>query len=165
MTRYLLLSASCGFVDVGRLLWREDGPVIYNCRWSSPTQSFSAPSPAGHSQIRDPPTWRATSPYLYPQKRGGTGFPFSHFLPFAELRWRYSYPPPRGHCRTVRARVTLRRAIYRQSVRLSAEPLETHDQYFFNWTLAVIVLLLILSDERMGLSFTTVTGPRQRSHS
>jgi hypothetical protein len=40
----------------------------------------------------------------------------------------------------VRARVTLRLAVYRQSVRLGPKPLETHDlHFFFNWTLAVIV--------------------------
>jgi hypothetical protein len=33
------------------------------------------------------------------------------------------------------------------------------------WTLAVIVLCDILSDERLGLSFTAAAGPRQRSHS
>jgi hypothetical protein len=27
--------------------WREDGPVVYNCRWASPAQSFSGPSPVG----------------------------------------------------------------------------------------------------------------------
>jgi hypothetical protein len=32
-------------IDVGRPLWREDGSVIYNCCWSSPTQSSSGPSP------------------------------------------------------------------------------------------------------------------------
>jgi hypothetical protein len=33
-------------------------------------------------------------------------------------------------------------AVYRQSVRLGAKPLETHDQRnFFNWTIAVIVLM------------------------
>jgi hypothetical protein len=36
------LSESCGFVYVGRSLWREDGSVVYNCSWSSPAQSFSA---------------------------------------------------------------------------------------------------------------------------
>jgi hypothetical protein len=42
----------------------------------------------------------------------------------------------------VRVRVTLRLEVYRQSVRLGAKPLETHDQYFFiNWTLTVIVLI------------------------
>jgi hypothetical protein len=37
-------------------------------------------------------------------------------------------------------RVTLRKAVYPQSVRLGDKPLETHDQYsFFNWTLDAIV--------------------------
>jgi hypothetical protein len=43
----LLLSDSCGFVDVGRSLWREDGSVVYICCWSLPEQSFSGPSPVG----------------------------------------------------------------------------------------------------------------------
>jgi hypothetical protein len=43
----LLLSDSCGFVDVGRPLWREDGSVVYNCCWPSPEQSFSGPSRVG----------------------------------------------------------------------------------------------------------------------
>jgi hypothetical protein len=36
---------------------------------------------------------------------------------------------------------------------------------FSNWTLAVMALINILSDERMGLSFTIPAGPCQRSHS
>jgi hypothetical protein len=44
-TRFLLLSESCGFVVVGRLLWREDGFVVYNCCWPSPALSFSGLSP------------------------------------------------------------------------------------------------------------------------
>jgi hypothetical protein len=39
-TRFLLLSDSCGFVDVGRPLWREDGSVVYSCCWPSPAKSF-----------------------------------------------------------------------------------------------------------------------------
>jgi hypothetical protein len=31
MTKFVLRSDSCGFVDVGRLLWWEDGPVVYSC--------------------------------------------------------------------------------------------------------------------------------------
>jgi hypothetical protein len=31
MTRFLLLSDHCGFVDMGRPLWREDASVVYNC--------------------------------------------------------------------------------------------------------------------------------------
>jgi hypothetical protein len=45
MTRSLLLSDSCGFVDLGRPLWWEDGSFVYNCCWPSPAQSFSGPSP------------------------------------------------------------------------------------------------------------------------
>jgi hypothetical protein len=45
MTTFLLLSDGCGFVDVGRSLWREDGSVVYNCSWPPPAQSFSGPSP------------------------------------------------------------------------------------------------------------------------
>jgi hypothetical protein len=40
-----IMSDSCGFVDVGRSLWREDGSVVYNSCWPSPAQSFSGPSP------------------------------------------------------------------------------------------------------------------------
>jgi hypothetical protein len=46
-TRFLLLSDSCGFVNVGRPLWREERSVVYNSYWTSPAQSFSGPSPAG----------------------------------------------------------------------------------------------------------------------
>jgi hypothetical protein len=31
MTSFLLLSDHCGFVDMRRPLWREDGSVVYNC--------------------------------------------------------------------------------------------------------------------------------------
>jgi hypothetical protein len=50
-TRFLLLSGSCGFVDVGRSLWRKDGSVVYNWCWSSPAQSYSGPSPVGLATI------------------------------------------------------------------------------------------------------------------
>jgi hypothetical protein len=46
-TRFLLLSDSWGFVDIGRLLWGEGGFVVYNCCWPSPARSFSGTSPAG----------------------------------------------------------------------------------------------------------------------
>jgi hypothetical protein len=42
----------------------------------------------------------------------------------------------------VRVRITLRLAVYLQSPRLGAGPLEAHDQrIFFSWTLAAIVLM------------------------
>jgi hypothetical protein len=46
-TRFLLLSDSCWFVDVGRSLWRENGSVVYNCSWPLPAQTFSGPTPMG----------------------------------------------------------------------------------------------------------------------
>jgi hypothetical protein len=39
-TRFLFLSDSCGLVDVGCFLGREDRSVVYNCCWPSPEQSF-----------------------------------------------------------------------------------------------------------------------------
>jgi hypothetical protein len=67
----------------------------------------------------------------------------------------------------VRVRVTLRLAVYRQSVRLGDKPLETHDTVVFSPTehLRLWSLCNILSDECMGLLFTITAGPRQRSHS
>jgi hypothetical protein len=47
--------------------------------------------------------------------------------------------------------------VYRQSVHLGRKPLEIHD-FFFNWTLAVIALRNILSDEKMGLSLMNMLG-------
>jgi hypothetical protein len=70
-TRSLLLSDSCGFVDLGRPLWRENGPIVHNCSWPSPAH--------GHillSQIQD--------------------FPFHRLLRLAGSRWRYSTPPLHG---------------------------------------------------------------------
>jgi hypothetical protein len=85
-TRFLLQSDSCGFVDVGRPLCREDGSVVYNWCWSSPAQSFSGPRSSGIMTIfyclrfETLPTWRAMSLYLYPP---GTGFPFRRLLRLA----------------------------------------------------------------------------------
>jgi hypothetical protein len=80
----LLLSDSCRFVDLGRSVWREDGSVTYNCRWSSPAQSFSGPNTVG----------LATVFYCL---RFET-FSFRRLLRLAGLRWRYSIPPPHGIC-------------------------------------------------------------------
>jgi hypothetical protein len=70
-TRFVILSDSCGFVEVGRSPWQENGSAVYNCWWSSPAQSFLGPSPAGLVttfcclRFETPPTWRVKSPYLY----------------------------------------------------------------------------------------------------
>jgi hypothetical protein len=52
-------------------------------------------------------------------------------------------------------------AVYHQSVRLGAKPLETHDQYslFSKDHLWLYSLRSNLYDERMGLSFTIRAGP------
>jgi hypothetical protein len=107
-TRFSLLSDSCGFVVVGRPLWREDGSAVYNCYWPSSAQSFSSLNPAGLMIIfyclrfEIPPTWRNRSTYLYTP---GTGWPSCtsrHWVPFHRLirltvlRWRCSNPTPRG---------------------------------------------------------------------
>jgi hypothetical protein len=59
--------------------------------------------------------------------------------------------------------VTLRLAVYRQSVRLGVKPLEDHDQSFFPQLNSCCngPYRNILSDERLGLSFTIAAGPRQ----
>jgi hypothetical protein len=90
-------------------------------------------------------------------------FPFCRLLWLAGLQWRYSTPPPH---RIDRVRVTLRLAVYRWSVRLGAEPLETHDQNFLSSeNLRSESLCNILSAESMSLSFKIVAGPRQHIHS
>jgi hypothetical protein len=63
MTWFLLLSDSCGFVDVVRPLWRKTGTVLYNCCWSSSAQSFSGPSHDDIlSQIPDSPNMEVQVP-------------------------------------------------------------------------------------------------------
>jgi hypothetical protein len=88
-TRCLLLSDSCGFVDVGRSLWREEGSAVYHCCGSSPSQSFSGLSPAGlmttfySLRFESPPTWRAMSPYLYPPRTEWPGYTPRHWVLFS----------------------------------------------------------------------------------
>jgi hypothetical protein len=60
---------------------------------------------------------------------------------------------------TVKVRVTLRLAVYRQSVLLRDKPLETHDNTFFaTEPLRSESLCNILSDDRMGLSLMNMLG-------
>jgi hypothetical protein len=108
-TIFLLLSDSCGFVDVGRPLWREDGSVFYNCWWSSPAQSFSGQSPSGHMTIcyclrfDSPPTWKVPvfiSPrnrvaQLYPQTLGSlfvASYDSQGYSAFQLVHWRWPLP-------------------------------------------------------------------------
>jgi hypothetical protein len=176
-TRFLLLSGSCGFVDLGRSLWRENGSAIYNCCWSSPAQSFLGPSPAGLVTIfyglrfETPPTWRARSPYLYPPGTGWPSYTPRHWVPFSS--------PPTTRRATVevfepastrgtdfsskclirnqreRVRVTLRLTVS-QSVCLGVELSGAHDQILITvWQLLSCPWKGALSDERTGLSFVS----------
>jgi hypothetical protein len=63
----------------------------------------------------------------------------------------------------VRVRVALRLAVYRQSVRLGDRPLDKTNNFFQLNPCGHSPS--ILSDELMGLSFTSAAGPLQRSHS
>jgi hypothetical protein len=85
----LLLSDSCGFVDMGRSLWRENGSAVYNCCWSSPAQLFFGPSTTGLVTIfyslrfETPPAWRTGSPYLYPPGTVRPSYTPRHWVPFS----------------------------------------------------------------------------------
>jgi hypothetical protein len=109
-TRFLLLSDSCRFVDMGRCFWRENGSAVYNCCWSSPAESFWVRVPrystpyftVSNSRLPKP---GGPGPRIYiPQEQGGPvlapgpGFPFRRLLRLAGSRWRYSNPPPHGVC-------------------------------------------------------------------
>jgi hypothetical protein len=66
-------------------------------------------------------------------------FLFRCLLLLARLQWRYSTPPPHGvDCLLIKVKVkikvTLRLAVYCQSVCLGIKPLETHNQRFFSPT-------------------------------
>jgi hypothetical protein len=97
---FSLLSDSCGFVDVGRPLWREDRSVIYTCCWPSPAQSWPYFT-LSNSRFPHP---GGQGPRIYtPQEEGGpiipppdTGFLFRRLLRLAGIRWRYSIRPPHG---------------------------------------------------------------------
>jgi hypothetical protein len=98
MTRFLLLSESCGFVDVVRPLWWEDGSLVYSCCWASKAHSFWDPSSGGLVifyclKFESPQTLRYTSPYLY---ASGTAWP--SYTPRHQI---HSLPPFSGNTCTV----------------------------------------------------------------
>jgi hypothetical protein len=148
-TRFLLLSDSCEFVDVGRSLWRENGSVIYNCYWSSLAQSFSGPSPLGLVTIfyclRFETSLSVAS--YHSQGHGGgirrrlhTGFPLANVK--------------------VKVKDTLRPTLSRPPCRGIKHPSGAQDQIFYCCqTVAGLVMWGALSDERTALSFTIAAGP------
>jgi hypothetical protein len=74
-------------------------------------------------RFETPPTWRARSPYLYPP---GTGSPLTTSRATVGV-----FGLASGRDSLIWERAASRLAVYRQSVRLGAEPLETHGQNIF----------------------------------
>jgi hypothetical protein len=164
-TRFLLLPDSCGFADVRRHLWREDGSALYNCCWSSPVQSFSDPRPSGLMttfyclRFEIPPTWKARSPYLYPPRKRVTQlYPQALGSIFVASYDSQGYS---GVIRTrlqsgsnslqVKVKVTLRLAVY------LVKPFETLDQrQFLTETLRSWSLYNALSNEKICLSLVNM---------
>jgi hypothetical protein len=87
-TRFLLLSDTCRFVDVGRPLWREDGSVFYNCCCLRQRSHSQARVPRGSwppftvSDLRLPQPG-GPGPCIYiPREQGGPVIPpGTGFLP------------------------------------------------------------------------------------
>jgi hypothetical protein len=150
----------------------------------SPAQSFSALSPAGLMTIsyclrfETSPTWRARSQYLYPPGTEWSSYTPTHWVPF-------SLPPT-----TRKATVEVFEPASAQATAHLA--FFTHSELLYDWRFTASQFALspgslrltainyfffsteplrsesscnILSDERMGLSFTIAAGPRQRGHS
>jgi hypothetical protein len=99
---FLLMSDNCGFVDMGRPLWRENGSVVYNC---------CSLRQRSHSQVRVPRgSWPhftisdlrllqpgGPGPCIYiPQEQGGpvippgTGFHLHYSAGLGFLLYEYS---------------------------------------------------------------------------
>jgi hypothetical protein len=107
MTRFLFFDNCFG---EGRLLWREDGSIIYSysCFWGLTEQSLLGRSPSGlktifYCSVWDSPKPGGPGPRIYIlQKQGGPVLPQSTVFPFVAsydsqgLRWRYPIPPPHG---------------------------------------------------------------------
>jgi hypothetical protein len=91
-TWFLILSDSCGFVNVGRPVWQEDGSVV---------RIAAGPRQSSHSRVRVsrdswsyftvsdsrlPQPGRPGSRIYNPQEQGGPAIPPRHWVPFS--------PPP-----------------------------------------------------------------------
>jgi hypothetical protein len=116
MTRFLFVSDSCEFVDVGRSLWREDGSVLLQLLLtlaSAVILGFESLGTHNHillSQIRD--------------------FPFRRLLRLAGLRWRYSTPPPHGSRRVSESKLCYDQRFSRPVCLGIKQPPGVYDQIF-----------------------------------
>jgi hypothetical protein len=107
-TRFLLLSGSCRFVDVGCSLWRENESAVYNCCcwYVLLVDSYSRFSGASYLMwgwvyflYSAGPRQRSLSQVLVPWDSwryftvSDLRLPFSSLLRLVRSRWRYSNPP------------------------------------------------------------------------
>jgi hypothetical protein len=88
-------------------LWGEDGYVVYNLLLALASAVILMTESSGTTafyclRFEIHPNWKARSPYLYPPWTWWPGyvprrgFPFRGIQRLAELRRRYSTPPPHG---------------------------------------------------------------------
>jgi hypothetical protein len=111
-TRFLLLSDGCGFVDVGRPFWWEEGsvfPTAAGPRLCSHARALVPWDSGPYFTVSESrlPQPGGPDPRIYiPQEQGGpvippgTCFPFRRLLRLAGLRCRYSNPHPHGQSAT-----------------------------------------------------------------
>jgi hypothetical protein len=100
-----VIANSCGYAELGRPLWHEDGSIVYNSLWPSQAHSFSNLSPAAliavfYCQIfKSLQIWNARSRYLYLPKNKGTfcaprhGFSYTSFAHSNQHHLHYSLFP------------------------------------------------------------------------
>jgi hypothetical protein len=108
-TTFLLLSDSCGFVDVRLPLRLEDGSVSLQFQLTLASAVFLGTKSCGThayillSKIRHFPNLEGQVTIFISLRNGGgpvippgTGFPFRHPLRLAGIQWKYLNPPPHG---------------------------------------------------------------------
>jgi hypothetical protein len=128
-------------------------------------QSFSGPSPAGLKTIfywlrlETPPTWEGeVHVFISPTNRVAQGYFFVASYDLQGYGGGIRTRLQEGLSHKVKAKVTSRLAVYRQSLRLGAKPLETQEFFFSTEPLRSQSLCNILSDEKMGLSLMNMLG-------